>query len=264
MLLLSKVVSIYLVKRGMTLLKQISFFIGLLLFVGMAVACSTPPAVQPTLDSPETIPTLAPTAATVATAEPEPTEPTATAIPEPTADPELETIVIPIAIYILDDADGELSSGRTVADIEQIYERVNEIWSQANIELEVQTIQRATVPQDLLLRLNNRDFFSFFNAVNSGDIDLPSFAPIVGFYTQQLGGPNGINPSNSNAFFVMDTPSVFDERVTSHEIGHILGLHHVLDDAGRLLYSGTNGMALSDEEIVVARYSAEGLLNRVR
>ena len=62
----------------------------------------------------------------------------------------------------------------------------------------------------------------------------------------------------------MDTPSVYDERVTSHEIGHILGLHHVLDDAGRLLYSGTNGMSLTEEEQAVARYAAEGLLAGVR
>ena len=62
----------------------------------------------------------------------------------------------------------------------------------------------------------------------------------------------------------MDTPSVLDERVTSHEIGHILGLHHVLDDQDRLLFSGTNGMNLSEEEIIVARYAADGLLKRVR
>lgn len=100
--------------------------------------------------------------------------------------------------------------------------------------------------------------------MNIREINLPLFAPIVGFYVRDLGGPNGINPANSNTFFVMDTPSVHDERVTSHEIGHILGLHHVLDDAGRLMYSGTNGTALSDEEQAVARYSAKGILDRVR
>ena len=62
----------------------------------------------------------------------------------------------------------------------------------------------------------------------------------------------------------MDAPSVHDERVTSHEIGHILALHHVLDDPGRLMFSGTNGTALSEEEVIVARYAADGLLKRVR
>ena len=65
-------------------------------------------------------------------------------------------------------------------------------------------------------------------------------------------------------FFVTDTPSVHHERVTSHEIGHILGLHHTLDDSGRLMFPGTNGMELTVEEITVARYVAQGLLAGVR
>jgi predicted Zn-dependent protease len=61
-----------------------------------------------------------------------------------------------------------------------------------------------------------------------------------------------------------DLTGVHHERVTSHEIGHILGLHHVLDNSDRLMYSGTNGMALSEEEITVARYAAQGLLDGLR
>ncbi|MCP5100416.1 MAG: hypothetical protein GY943_33115 [Chloroflexi bacterium] len=75
---------------------------------------------------------------------------------------------------------------------------------------------------------------------------------------------NGTVPFSGRAFSVMDNPSVHHERVSSHEIGHILGLHHVLDDAGRLMFSGTNGMALSAEEVTVARYAAQGMLERVR
>ena len=55
-----------------------------------------------------------------------------------------------------------------------------------------------------------------------------------------------------------------DRRVSSHEVGHILGLHHVLTDSNRLLFSGTNGMALTDEEAAVARYVAQGILDGVR
>jgi hypothetical protein len=63
---------------------------------------------------------------------------------------------------------------------------------------------------------------------------------------------------------VIDEPSVFDRRVSSHEVGHMLGLHHVLDDPGRLLYSGTNGMSLTEDEATVARYFARGINRGVR
>ena len=68
----------------------------------------------------------------------------------------------------------------------------------------------------------------------------------------------------SRTFFVIDEPSVFDRRVSSHEVAHMLGLHHVLDDPGRLLYSGTNGMVLTGDEATVARYFAQGINRGVR
>ena len=103
----------------------------------------------------------------------------------------------------------------------------------------------------------------FFNEIGDS-ITLPQVSTINGFYIRSVGGPNGTNPFRSRSFFVIDEPSVFDRRVSSHEVGHILGLHHVLDDPSRLLFSGTNGMTLTEEEATVARYFAQGINQGVR
>jgi hypothetical protein len=173
-----------------------------------------------------------------------------------------------MSMYVLDDIDGgessALSSQRQVAEIEEVATRMNAIWDQAAIELVIDTVTRIDVPAAVLTDLAAGDTFSFLEAAASGAFAVPNPATINGFYVRQIGTANGLAPLRSRVFFVADEPTVHDERVSSHELGHILGLHHDLANAGRLMFSGTNGTELTTEQVNAARYTATGILDGVR
>ena len=188
-------------------------------------------------------------------------------VPEATKEPR-EVISLSISLFLLvddkEDPNPEISTHRSEEDLREILEGMNEIWSQAGIRLELVAVESVEVPGSMLRGMLAGDLRPFFREVESGGITLPQSSTINGFYLRRVGGPNGINPFRSRTFFVIDEPSVFDRRVSSHEVGHILGLRHVLDDPGRLLFSGTNGMTLTEDEATVARYFAQGILEGVR
>ena len=190
--------------------------------------------------------------------------------PESDQTTEREPIVLPISLYLLvsdDDASEEqaalVDTQRSEDELRETLDGMNDIWSQADIQLEAQAIGELAVPVDVLADILSGNFNSFFRQAGI-TFDIPNAAEINGYYARGIGGPNGIVPFRAPHYFVTDRPSVHDRRVSSHEVGHILGLHHTLGDRGRLLFPGTNGMALTEEEIVVARYFAQGYLDDVR
>ena len=204
--------------------------------------------------------------AAIPTREPPTAAPEILETPEDTELPRA-VITLTISLFLLvddnEEHDPQISTHRTEAELREILQGMNGIWSQADIRLELETVDTVEVPEVILQGMMAGDLRPFFREVGGG-ITIPQTSTINGFYLRRVGGPNGINPFRSRTYFVIDEPSVFDRRVSSHEVGHMLGLHHVLGDAGRLLFSGTNGMTLTEDEATVARYFARGILQGLR
>jgi len=248
---------------------RLAFFLIPILLAMAAAACSSFTPDEAQLVPSESLPVenLAlgnPTA--VGAGESIPTQESPTGVLMATEEPR-EIISLSISLFLLMDdkenPDPEISTHRTEADLREILEGMNEIWRQAGIRLELDTVESVEVPEAMLRGMQAGDLRPFFSAMGRG-IALPEPSTINGFYLRRVGGPNGINRFRSRTFFVIDEPSVFDRRVSSHEVGHMLGLHHVLDDPGRLLFSGSNGMALTEDEATVARYFAQGINRGIR
>lgn len=178
-----------------------------------------------------------------------------------------EPVELTMTLYLVSDAgdpSSPLSTSRTVDEVAAIAENLAAIWAQADVGFGEVQIREVEMPSEVLGPIvQGRDTNNFFDQVGR-TFDLPNPGTINGFYVRDAGGVNGFAPLNSRVFFVVDTPTVHDERVSSHEIGHILGLHHALIDPGRLMFSGTNGIDLTVEEQAVARYSAQGILDALR
>lgn len=228
----------------------------LMILTVLAVACSS------------TLPTAAPTS-DVSTSLPVSSDTTSSTSEggnvADASDDSRPMITVPLTLYRLFDEDGGTAgTSRSTEEIEAIGELVNEIWAQADIRFDPLLVRDLEVPNSVLVPIvRGGEVAPLFDALSS------TVAPqdpgiLNGFFLSQAFGVNGFAPSGTRTFFVVDEPTVFDQRVTSHEIGHLFELHHEQIDAGRLMFSGTNGMVLTNEEQVVARYAAQGILDALR
>lgn len=177
-------------------------------------------------------------------------------------------VTVALSLYLMHDAsDGAaspLSSQRTEEGLAVIAADMGVVWAQANVLFDPINIETLAVPTDVLDAIaRGLDTSRFFDQIGVS-FEVPNAAAVNGFYVRAAGRVNGFAPSGSRVFFVIDEPSVNDERVSSHEVGHIFGLHHQLEDPGTLMFSGTNGTVLTEDEITVARYGAQGVLDGVR
>jgi hypothetical protein len=177
-------------------------------------------------------------------------------------------ILAPLRIHLLTARDDEaLRTTLTDADIHRIVGKVNVIWAQAGLHFFVESILREE-PAPLAAQPENAHAT---DGALLARIPAATHDPLVlnVYYIKQF-SVNGI--CFPKAIFVKDTASLrpveggIDEpipRVTSHELGHSLGLAH-RQDLTNLMASGTTGTVLNDAEIQRAREGAARINGFIR
>ena len=157
------------------------------------------------------------------------------------------------------DKEPALNTTLTEADVKRIFGKVNMIWSQANIHVELESVCKATAVSDPNVK---KDIgYGWVIAAMPRDNLLKNALNI--FFVKDL-TDNGFYSASTGLIVVKDraklteVPGGIDEpipRVTSHEIGHALSLHH-RQDVINLMASKKSGYALNEAEIAQARAAA--------
>ncbi len=177
----------------------------------------------------------------------------------------LPTITLPVRVHLVQsDSMPAMHTTLVESDIRRIFGKVNSVWAQAGIQFEIESIGPTTaVPMPPEMRMKPE-----FDRVHSMiPKDRLSAQAIDVCYVKEV-QPNGFY--YGEPIVVKDTaklrevPGGLDEplpRVTSHEIGHALGLEH-RQDTTNLMQSGTTGFSLNEAEIATARGKVSAYLSR--
>ncbi|MEQ1750485.1 MAG: matrixin family metalloprotease, partial [Prosthecobacter sp.] len=144
------------------------------------------------------------------------------------------------------------------SDIRRIFGKVNSVWAQAGIQFEIESIAPTTaipMPPEMRLRTEFDRVHSMIpkDRLSADAIDVCYVKEVQpnGFY---YGEPIVVKDTSK----LREVPDGLDEplpRVTSHEIGHALGLKH-RQDTTNLMQSGTTGFSLNVAEIATTRTKA--------
>ena len=158
----------------------------------------------------------------------------------------------------------EMHTTLVEADIRRIFVKVNAVWAQAGIHFEIESIvaTQAVLP---VVEGRGKPEFALVRAslpkerLGQTSLDICYVKQIVpnGFFYEEL-------IVVKDTALLKEVSGGLDEplpRVTSHEIGHALGLPH-RQEVTNLMASGTTGFSLNEGEIALARVKAKERFDR--
>jgi hypothetical protein len=162
-----------------------------------------------------------------------------------------EILNVPLNIIVLTTTEEGYGSKRDRESVLSLVANADEIWDQGGINLITKGIYFEEATNIVLGNLYQNPRLVINNVENFDKESINVF--LVG----SLGGINGVSFGGLNLVSVADYTTVYDFRALAHEIGHQLGLVHISESNGQLMYQGANGFNLSIEEIEKARSFAE-------